>query len=198
MRSFAEQVLGRLFPSFAGESPYSLVSELRKRNRQQHLAYEKWVLNGKHKEINRSVLAAYDSGGFQERGFFSKLRFNTTEAASGITLAFDPHVGGDESQHYVDYLKSRFLGLGYKLEHSYREMSDQTLHVEVTDKYFLRGCLVPARRKRTELHPTNVTFEYVCIDHKPSHCKIVMMTQVDKKYNPDSDFKRLMGTLFEF
>jgi hypothetical protein len=107
-------------------------------------------------------------------------------------------VGEDEGRHYVDYLRSRFLGLGYSLEHSYREMSDQSLHVEVTDKYFLRGRIEPNRRKQFALNHRNVTFEYVCVDNKPSHCKIVLMAQVDKKYNPDSDFKRLMGTLFEF
>jgi|GEM_PF-2393840 len=196
--SFAENVLGRLFPSFAAESYYSLVTDLRKRNRQQQLAYEKWVLNARYKEINRSVLAAYDSGRFQGSSFFSKLRFNATEAASGVTLAFDQHVGEDEGRHYVDYLRSRFLGIGYSLDHSYREMSDQTLHVEFTDKYFLQGCIEPTRRKRSEFNDRNVTFEYVCVDNKPSHCKIVLMAQVNKKYNPDSDFKRLMGMLFEF
>jgi hypothetical protein len=174
-----------------------MVTGLSKRNG-SHLAYQKWVLNGKLKEINRSVLAAYHSGGLQSSNFFSRMRFNTTEAANGVTLAFEQHIGEDESQHYVDYLRSRFLGLGYKVEHSYREMSDQTMHVEVTDKYFLRALIEPARRKQSEPNHRNVTFEYVCVNNKPSHCKIVLMTQVDKKYSPDSDFKQLMGTLFEF
>lgn len=194
---FAENVLGRLFHSYVEEKHFSLVSEPRKRSRQQHLAYVKWLLNGRHKEISRAISVAYRTGETQGR-YFSQLRFNATKLACGVTLVFNEQIGKEEIQYYFDYLRSRFTDLGYQLEHSYREMSDQSLYVETTDKYFLRGTTEVGRRKRSEVSQRNVTFEYICIDNKPSHCKVVLMTNGDKKYNPNREFKCLMGNLFEF
>jgi hypothetical protein len=194
---FAENVLGRLFHSYAEEKQFSLVSEPRKRSRHQHLAYVKWMLGGTHKEISRAISTAYRAGESQSN-FFSKLRFNKTASACGVTLVFSEQIGKEEIQYYFDYLRSRFTDLGYKLEHSYRELSDQTLYVETTDKYFLKGTTEVGRRKRSEGSHSNVTFEYICIDNKPSHCKVVLMTNGDKKYNPNKEFNCLMGNLFEF
>ncbi|MES2731058.1 MAG: hypothetical protein V4714_04890 [Bacteroidota bacterium] len=194
---FAENVLGRLFIPYALNQGFSMVSELRKRNHRDRLAYVRWIMNGRYKVINRSVINAYET--VECRGaWFNRLHFFNTDAACGITLVFGKDIKGIESQYYFEYLKNRLLELGYQLHHSYRELSDHTWHVEATDKYFLQNSPKQMRKGRAGIYKGPITLEYICVDNIPSHCKIMIMATGDKKHNSVTDFDSLMSTLFEF
>jgi len=194
---FGENVLARIFHSHAEDRPFSLVSEGKYSNRQQRLAQAKWMLDGKHRIINQSIWSGYQAGKMQDN-WFSNLLVNKTEMACGLTVVFGRDLKGNEVDYYFDYLRNRLLETGYQLQHSYREMSDQTLHVESTDKYFFRHPNEGSRRKKVEALKGTVTLEYICIDNTPSHGKWILMTNGDKKYNPEKEFEHLLGTVFEF
>jgi hypothetical protein len=194
---FAETVLGRLFLPSTLNRGFSLVSELRKRNHRERLAYMKWMMCGRYKVINRSVISSYKTVSFGGT-WFNKLHFFTTDSASGITLVFGKDIKNIESKYYFEYLKNRLLELGYQLHHSYHEMSDHTWHVEATDKYFLQNSPKQTRKGHSDMHKGAITLEYICVDNIPSHCKIMMMANGDKKNNSSTDFDNLMSTLFEF
>ena len=193
---FAESVLERLFPAFVANSYSSLVSNVRRSNYWQRIAYARWRLGGQHQALNTSVLETYHGWTLTQADWCS-LRFFATESAEGFTLVFGNRLRANEAQHYFDYLRNRLSKIGYCLQHAYRELSDQTLHVETAEKYFFRREASADPSERGEQHRPAVTLEYICIDNVPSHCRLLALASGNQSSTPVTEFKRLMGALFK-
>ena len=194
---FVEKVLGQLFPRREPDRHFSLVSEVSRRSLGQQRDYVEWKRAGGYALMNASVIASYH-GTEPPTRCFTDVNFFRTESACGFTLVFGAGSEAGEPRHYVDFLRDRLLALGYYPLHAYCEMSDQTRHVETTEKYFFRpgnlpGTMPPAG-SYSDLDGIDLT--YVCNDNVPSHCKVMAITANRQLRDPLVEFNRLMARLF--
>ncbi|MBC7919929.1 MAG: hypothetical protein H7Z75_02465 [Ferruginibacter sp.] len=216
---FAEKVLGQLFSRREPDRHFSSVSEVGRRSAGQQLAYLEWERAGGYALMNAAVMATYHETGPPTR-WFTDVNFFRTESARGFTLVFNAGVEAGQPRHYVDFLRDRLRTLGYRTQHAYCETSDQTRHVETTEKYFLRQGDLPAKRDAAQRDAAHccgersaaqtfpdagsypnlagIDLAYVCIDNVPSHCKVMVMTANRQLRDPGVEFNRLMNQLFGF
>jgi hypothetical protein len=192
----SEKMLVQLFGCNATR-PLSFIDRIRQRNKRQLVGYTQWLLSDKYKGINEAVKGVYCQTPVAEP-WFAELHVFDTASANGFTLVFNEAVESNEPQYYFDYLKNRVLAFGCQLQHSYRELTDQTLHVETVDKYFFQLPAKKGNSKRSEKSNDSVTMEFITINNVPSHFKFMFVASDSSRLYPSVAFGKLLDTLFEF
>lgn len=173
-----------------------LITEAMKQSQKQKTAYHDWLAEGKYLAISQSVFNNYQKKENYANTLTDLHLFNT-ESTKGISIVLNRGLSVEDSNHYFAYLKTRLIELGYSLQHAYRELIDQALHVEMMDKYFLHVKNTEVSSTKTSQCYGDLTLEYIQVDNVPSHIKILVMN-ADKRYNSTLRFNRLMSALFEF
>lgn len=159
--------------------------------------FENWMKSPAPNFFARQILSDQKETTEGKVGSAYNLQFYRTPYANGFFFTF---MGGRpkvEFDYYLEYLKMKTEGLGYKLYTAERDIKDKSTFVETVERYYFKPPLGSEKDGYFDQLYGNIMIENVFADQQPSYTKLLSTIYSDRKFAQPGSFDEFFELLFK-